>query len=598
MNSIPLYLFGDATIKIRHIMSRNDYGEGQLWIVPFPCTRCLEELYIRRIGRAIVAILYAPAGTVNMQRLAEQFAHHRSPPRGVTGSQEWGEEGTTLGRGAWMDLTEEDARNAVLEEAGCKGDFTGRGGFIFNQPSHTPNTLSFIDMTQTSVEPSIRLFQTDRRRTVNNRVNPLRDIIAGLNTAHHNFTILCALGYGQHNTEFNQEGNQQVRKLCAASKQLYVTFICAHTPHYNTPRDREGYPVPFTDAPSVKYDTRGHELPMAIVRPEFTRRRPPLGLEGKPIDRRNAMDRFARTVAPHLEDGLLQTPEAIPHCNPMQVPTHGPLIQVAFNTVTAAHQNSGDSMVMNCALSSYTQNDTTKSTAGTDGEAITDMYDRRHCTSTRNRFGVLGDRFEMEISHCFSEYTSDCTELLREYGARGNAKERLQWMIRNMDTTIVQMTEFEHHDGTSMTTVDVSHSRVPNNRGYGLVIKRADGTAHLLCKEYNGITNNKNVGHEFASRHCCNVEEVYAFIGNIYCTTWGYNEQWESDKDDRRARTGHAGGDKSFSCRVRSPNRGESLFAPNDQSRTQFCDVGGARNTTGASRRCVDPTSTGTYNST
>ena len=532
MNSIPLYLFGDATIKIRHIMSRNDYGEGQLWIVPFPCTRCLEELYIRRIGRAIVAILYAPAGTVNMQRLAEQFARHRSPPRGVTGSQEWGEEGTTLGRGAWMDLTEEDARNAVLEEAGCKGEFTGRGGFIFNQPSHTPNTLSFIDMTQTSVEPSIRLFQTDRvvSRMVNNRLNPLRDIIAGLNTTHHNFTILCALGYGQHNTEFNQEGNQQVRKLCAASKQLYVTFICAHTPHYNTPRDLEGYPVPFTDAPSVKYDTKGHELPMAIVRPEFTRRRPPIGLEGKPIDRRNAMDRFARTVAPHLEDGLLQTPEAISHCNLMQVPTHGPLIQVAFNTVTAVHQNGGDSMVMNCALSSYTQNDTTKSTAGTNGEATMDMYDRGHCTSTRNRFGVLGDRFEMEISHCFSEYTSDCTELLREYGAGGNAKERLQWMIRNMDTTIVQMTEFEHHDGTSMTTVDVSHSRVPNNRGYGLVIKRADGTAHLLCKEYNGITNNKNVGHEFASRHCCNVEEVYTFIGNIYCTTWGYNEQWETIK--------------------------------------------------------------------
>ena len=57
MNSIPLYLFRDAAIKIRHIMSRNDYGEGQLWIVPFPCTRYLEELYIRRIGRAIVAIL-------------------------------------------------------------------------------------------------------------------------------------------------------------------------------------------------------------------------------------------------------------------------------------------------------------------------------------------------------------------------------------------------------------------------------------------------------------------------------------------------------------------------------------------------------------
>ena len=76
MNSIPLYLFRDAVSKIRHIMSRNDYGEGQLWIIPFPCTLCVEELYIRRIGRAIVAILYAPAGTVNMQRLVEQFAHH------------------------------------------------------------------------------------------------------------------------------------------------------------------------------------------------------------------------------------------------------------------------------------------------------------------------------------------------------------------------------------------------------------------------------------------------------------------------------------------------------------------------------------------
>ena len=154
-----------------------------------------------------------------------------------------------------------------------------------------------------------------------------------------------------------------------------------------------------------------------------------------------------------------------------------------------------------------------------------DMYDRRHCAPTKNRFGVLGDRFETEISYCFNEYTSNCTELLREYGAEGNAKERLQWMIQNMDTTIVQMTEFEHPDGTSMTTIKVSHSRVPNNRGYGLVIKRADGTAHLLCKEYNGTTNNKNVGHEFASRHYCDVEEVYTFIGNIYYTTWGYNEQ-------------------------------------------------------------------------
>ena len=159
-----------------------------------------------------------------------------------------------------------------------------------------------------------------------------------------------------------------------------------------------------------------------------------------------------------------------------------------------------------------------------------DMHDRRHRAPTKNRCGVLGDRFETELSRYFSEYKSDCTKLLQEYGAQGDVKERLQWMIRNMDTTIVQMTEFEHHDGTSMTTVDVSHSRVPNNRGYGLVIKRADGTAHLLCKEYNGITNNKNVGHEFASRHCCNAEEVYTLIGNIYCTTWGYNEQWETIK--------------------------------------------------------------------
>ena len=261
MNSIPLYLFRDAATKIRHIMSRNDYGEGQLWIVPFPCTLCLEELYIRRIGRAIVAILYAPAGTVNMQRLAEQFAHHRTPPCGVTGSQEWGEEGATLGRGAWLDLTEEDAGKVVLEEAGCKGEFTGRGGFIFNSCPATPSTLSFIDMTQTSVEPLIQCnkdAQTTRvvSRMVNNRLNPLRDIIAGLNTTHHNFTILCALGYEQHNTEFNQEGNQQVRKLCATSKQLYVTFICAHTPHYNTPRDLEEYPTTFTDVPERQVSTR------------------------------------------------------------------------------------------------------------------------------------------------------------------------------------------------------------------------------------------------------------------------------------------------------------------------------------------------------
>ena len=42
MNSIPLYLFRDAVTKIRHITNRNDYGEGQLWIVP--SMSCLPSL--------------------------------------------------------------------------------------------------------------------------------------------------------------------------------------------------------------------------------------------------------------------------------------------------------------------------------------------------------------------------------------------------------------------------------------------------------------------------------------------------------------------------------------------------------------------------
>ena len=83
-----------------------------------------------------------------------------------------------------------------------------------------------------------------------------------------------------------------MRKLCATNKRLYVIFISAHTPHHQ-----------------YKFlNSKGHELPMAIVRPEFIWRNATPGLEGLPLERRNAMDRFVRTAVPHIRRELL--PEA------------------------------------------------------------------------------------------------------------------------------------------------------------------------------------------------------------------------------------------------------------------------------------------------
>jgi hypothetical protein len=74
VDKVPQYMFDGAVQKISHVISRKDYGEGHLWIMPPTCTVSIEEVYIRTVGRAIFAILYAPAGTVNMQRLVDQFA--------------------------------------------------------------------------------------------------------------------------------------------------------------------------------------------------------------------------------------------------------------------------------------------------------------------------------------------------------------------------------------------------------------------------------------------------------------------------------------------------------------------------------------------
>ena len=341
MNKVPQYMFESAVRKIRHMISRNDYGEGRLWIMPPACTVHIEEVYIRTVGRAIFVILYASAGTVNMQRLVDQFAPRWTSYSGtlearqneMTGCQERGE-GTIPGIIAWLDLTESDAAEMIRERSG-QNRFSGCGGHVFNYfPTprealpfgdsssrrgrgcsresgrllDTHNALSFIDMAQISVEPTSKQ-QTRYAKTGAYTKQTYRDILsvgcrdllrdfrAGLNTEHHNFRIVCALRYIPHNSDFNQERNQQVRKLCATSKQLYVTFISAHTPHHH-----------------YKFiDSEGHELPMAIVRPEFTRRNAPPGLEGLPLERRNAMGRFVRTAIPHMKKRLLREAVGLMH---------------------------------------------------------------------------------------------------------------------------------------------------------------------------------------------------------------------------------------------------------------------------------------------
>ena len=99
VDKVPQYVFDGAVQKISHMISRNDYGEGHIWIMPPTCTVAIEEVYIRTVGRAIFAILYAPVGTVNMQRLVDQFAPRWTPHSGtlevhqneVTECQERGE---------------------------------------------------------------------------------------------------------------------------------------------------------------------------------------------------------------------------------------------------------------------------------------------------------------------------------------------------------------------------------------------------------------------------------------------------------------------------------------------------------------------------
>ena len=105
MNKVPQYMFEGAVRKISHIISRNDYGDGRLRIMPPACTVYIEEVYIHTVGRAIFAILHAPAGTVNMQRLVDQCAPRWTSYSGtldvhqheVTEFQERGE-GTIPGR--------------------------------------------------------------------------------------------------------------------------------------------------------------------------------------------------------------------------------------------------------------------------------------------------------------------------------------------------------------------------------------------------------------------------------------------------------------------------------------------------------------------
>ena len=45
-----------AVQKISHMISRNDYGEGHIWIMPPTCTVSIEKVYIHTVGRAIFAM--------------------------------------------------------------------------------------------------------------------------------------------------------------------------------------------------------------------------------------------------------------------------------------------------------------------------------------------------------------------------------------------------------------------------------------------------------------------------------------------------------------------------------------------------------------
>ena len=403
--------------------------------MPPTCTVYIEEVYIRTMGRAIFAILYAPAGTVNMQRLVDQFSPRWTPYSGtlevhrneVTECQERGE-GTILGRIAWLDITETDAVEMIREESGHGEELQDCVGHVFDI-SH--NVLSFVDMIVISVEPiskqQVRHAKTDAytKQTYRDILsvgcrNLLRDFRAGLNTGHHNFHIICALGYIPHNSNFNQECNQQVRKLCATSKQLYVIFISAHTSHHH-----------------YKFlNSKGHELQMAIVRPEFTRRNAPLGLEGLPLERRNAMDRFVRTAVPHINRKLLPEAESLMH-----ILAHPSPAPVSFNMVIEAPTNNNDSMIMCSAVSSYRPKDT----AGASGET-TQVYDGRLYAQTKNRHSMLGDRFETEIRKCFDEYPTNCTEILCDkYGAEGTTiHERLQWVTQKSEYGLDSRTADRH----------------------------------------------------------------------------------------------------------------------------------------------------------
>ena len=238
VDKVPQYMFDGAVQKISHMVGRNDYGEGHIWIMPPTCTVSIEEVYIRTVGRAIFAILYAPAGTVNMQRLVEQFAPRWTPhlevhQNEVTECQERGKgairgriEGPIPGRITWLDLTEIDAAEMIREESGQGEELRGCGGHVFDI-SH--NALSFVDMVQTSVEPSSKQqiryryigIGIDMVRTPVEPINQtrrdilsvgcrdlLRDFRAGLNTEHHNFHIMCALGYIQGEGEKKHGGKR------------------------------------------------------------------------------------------------------------------------------------------------------------------------------------------------------------------------------------------------------------------------------------------------------------------------------------------------------------------------------------------------------
>ena len=156
-------------------------------------------------------------------------------------------------------------------------------------------------------------------------------------------------------------------------KETIICHIhqCTHTPHHH-----------------YKFlNSEGHELPMAIVRPEFTRRKAPPGLEGLPLERRDAMDRFVRTAIPHMKRKLL--PEAV-------ILVHfidSSPAPVSFNTVIEAPPNNNASMVMSSAVSSYRSKDTPKvsqqCTVGASGET-TQVYDGRLYVQTKNRHSILG----------------------------------------------------------------------------------------------------------------------------------------------------------------------------------------------------------------